>query len=99
MCTRGSLLRFFSFLISTISAQTTVRGTILSTTGDTLAGANIWLIGTYDGATTDAGGRFSFSTNESGSQTLLITCLGFDTFRQVLTLAGGVVDFDCAFVS
>ncbi len=92
MCTRGSLLLFFSFLISTISAQTTVRGTILSTTGDTLAGANIWLIGTYDGATTDAGGRFSFSTNESGSQTLLITCLGFDTFRQVLTLAGGVVD-------
>lgn len=94
MRSRAAVALFFFLLFSGLSAQTitTLRGVVLSAGGDTLAGANIALPGTYDGATSDAGGRFSFQTDASGSQTLLVTYLGFDTFRQALTLAGGVVE-------
>jgi hypothetical protein len=83
---------FCSVLFFGAAAQTTLRGTVFSTNGDTLVGANVWLPGTYDGATTNASGVFSFQTDIVGSQTLLVTCIGFDTFRQVLTLAGGIAE-------
>ncbi|MFN0014323.1 MAG: carboxypeptidase-like regulatory domain-containing protein, partial [Saprospiraceae bacterium] len=93
MRTQGCLALFLSMLFSGLSAQTTtVHGTVTSTTGDTLAGANIWLTGTYDGATTDTNGLFSFQTDARGSQILLVTYLGYDTFRQTLTLAGGIAN-------
>lgn len=68
-----------------------LEGHVLSTRGDTLTGANIWLSGTYDGATTDVAGRFRFQTDAAGPQTLLITYLGYDTFRQVLNLSAGIL--------
>ena len=70
-------------------AQTTIEGSVLNTRGDTLTGANVWLQGTYDGATTGLSGHFVFQTRATGAQTLLITYLGCDTFRQTLTLIGG----------
>ncbi|MBK8968519.1 MAG: TonB-dependent receptor [Lewinellaceae bacterium] len=77
------------FILATAAfTQTTIHGTVCSTKGDTLIGANIWLQGSYDGATSGIDGRFSFQTTATGSQTLLITCLGYDTFRQEITLAG-----------
>jgi vitamin B12 transporter len=69
----------------------TVEGYTCSNRGDTLIGANVWLQGTYDGATSGPNGYFSFQTSETGAQTLLITYLGCDTFRQVLNLSGGTL--------
>ncbi len=82
------------FLITALyaDAQTLLSGHVLSTRGDTLVGANVWLLGTYDGATTDGRGHFSFQTEASGAQMLLITYLGCDTFRQSLTLGGGALN-------
>jgi outer membrane cobalamin receptor len=42
-------------------------------------GSNIYLEGTYDGATSDESGTFSFSTDETGIQTLIISILSFET--------------------
>lgn len=83
-----SFLFLFVF-ISNISAQTTLEGYALSTRGDTLTGANVWIAGTYDGATTGLNGHFQFQTDVRGAQTLLITYLGYDTFRQELNLIAG----------
>lgn len=69
-----------------LSAQTTLEGLALSTRGDTLIGANVWLQGTYDGATTGSSGHFRFTTESRGEQLLLVTYLGCDTFRQLVTL-------------
>ncbi|MEZ4966101.1 MAG: carboxypeptidase-like regulatory domain-containing protein [Saprospiraceae bacterium] len=89
-------MRTFLFLLLLLpaifsSAQTRLEGDVLSTRGDTLFGANIWIVGSYDGATSDLHGSFSFETAAEGAQTLLITYLGCDTFRQALSLNGGLL--------
>ena len=42
-------------------------------------GANVYLDGTYDGATTMENGRFSFITEETGTQILVISFLSYET--------------------
>ena len=60
-------------------AQNQVAGRILDPEGVAVVGANVYLEGTYDGASTNEEGRFAFETTESGTQTLVISMLGFAT--------------------
>ena len=63
----------------TMTAQTTVSGTV--TDGkESLAGVNVFIIGTIDGCLTDSLGRFSFETTQAGELTLRATCLGFEDY-------------------
>ena len=62
-----------------MTAQTTVSGTV--TDGkESLAGVNVFIIGTIDGCLTDSLGRFSFETTQTGELTLRATCLGFEDY-------------------
>ena len=72
------ILIFFSIQLQ---AQTTISGKATDKNGVPIIGANVYLENTYDGATTDSNGKFSFSTNEKGEQTLIATYLGFKTYR------------------
>jgi hypothetical protein len=58
--------------------------------GNPLPGANIFLKGTYDGATSDLEGRFSFSTEEQGSQVLLISYISYETQEKILELSTSI---------
>lgn len=80
-----TLLLFFSLIISSqILAQSSIiSGKVLDTKGVSIAGANVYLEGTYDGSTTDENGDFSFKTSETGSQTLLVSYISFETFTMV----------------
>ena len=74
------LLLPISFLFSTlIIAQTTITGTVINEKNNPITGANVYLEGTYDGASTDANGNFSFETSESGTQSLIISILSFES--------------------
>ncbi|MCB9333656.1 MAG: hypothetical protein H6574_21580 [Lewinellaceae bacterium] len=54
---------FQPFVLATAAfTQTAVQGTVCSTKGDTLIGANVWLQGRFDGATSGVDGQFSFQT-------------------------------------
>lgn len=64
-------------------SQTTVSGKVIDKKGDAIAGANVFLEGTYDGVTTDFDGDFLFTTTSKGNQTLLISYISFDTFKLV----------------
>lgn len=75
-------------------AQTTVKGRVTDASKNPLVGANILLRDTYDGATSDADGNFQFETEETGDQTLQVTCLGFDSVVQKVTLKSGVFEFN-----
>jgi hypothetical protein len=68
------------------SAQATIRGQVNDEDGLTLPGANIMLKGTYDGATTDSAGVFSFKTTDSGRQTLMVSFIGYKTWEQEIDL-------------
>jgi outer membrane receptor for ferrienterochelin and colicin len=84
-----TLLAFIAFFTTLAGgAQTTVSGTVTNAKGQPLAGANVYIDGTYDGATTAADGTFSFETAETGTRTLIITLLAFDDFSQAITLEG-----------
>ena len=87
---------FFVGLSNALTAQTTtLRGRVLDAkTKDPLIGANIYLRDTYDGATSDADGRFSFETEETGLQTLDAKYLGYDSDSQTITLNGGILEKD-----
>ncbi|MBC3757728.1 TonB-dependent receptor [Hyunsoonleella sp. SJ7] len=76
-----------TILISVLSlqlhAQGVINGTVTTTKGLPIKGANIYLEGTYDGSTSDENGTFSFSTSETGTQTLVVSYLSYETFRMV----------------
>ncbi len=76
---------FFLLLFGCIQysiAQTTVSGIVTDTKDVPIMGANVYLEGTYDGASTDENGKFSFETAESGTQTLVISMLSYETYYQ-----------------
>lgn len=70
------------FLSSLVLAQSTVSGTVSDQNGSPIIGANIYLEGTYDGSSSDENGKFSFVTTETGTQTLIVSMLSFETFMQ-----------------
>ena len=68
-------------LISLITqAQTTIFGTVTDVNKQPILGANVYLKGTYDGASTLADGSFSFRTSNTGQQSLVISFVSFETF-------------------
>ena len=49
-----------------------ISGKVVDTKGVSIAGANVYLQGTYDGSTTDENGDFSFKTSEES--TIILVC-------------------------
>ncbi|WP_420322983.1 TonB-dependent receptor [Flagellimonas sp.] len=70
------LIAFLSF--GALFSQTTVSGTVTDAKNNPIVGANVYLEGTYDGASTTENGKFSFETTETGSQTLVVSMLSYD---------------------
>lgn len=74
------LSAIFSVCCITLSfSQTTISGKVLDFKNAAITGANIYLEGTYDGATSDASGSFSFNTREYGEKTLIISMISFES--------------------
>ena len=68
------------FLPSLAQAQTQISGTVAEKNGTPIEGANVYLEGTYDGASSNADGSFNFTTEETGLQTLVISFVAFEPF-------------------
>jgi len=66
------------FSINSFS-QTTISGKVTNKNNNPLVGVNIYIEGTYDGASTDTNGQFSFETQEKGSQTLVASMMSYET--------------------
>ena len=79
MKTLYTLTLFFIAFIS--NAQQIISGTIVDEKSKPVVGANVFVDGTYDGASTDEKGNFSFQTNASGNQILVISFLTFETLK------------------
>lgn len=74
-------------LISLISfqfqAQTEINGKVYNAKNQPIMGANIYIEGTYDGSTSDESGSFSFKTTETGTKTLVVSYVSYETYRMV----------------
>lgn len=76
-----SIITFLvGFLPSLLFSQNIISGTVTDTKNVPISGANVYLDGTYDGASTDDNGKFSFETSEKGQQTLTISYVSFLPF-------------------
>ncbi|MBD0284105.1 MAG: TonB-dependent receptor [Bacteroidota bacterium] len=88
------LLLFILLVAVTGSAQVTISGKVKDTKGTGIPGISVSLKDTYDGATTDSTGIFSFTTLEKGDQTLTASAIGYKAFEQKITLTGTALQTD-----
>ncbi len=62
-------------------AQSTISGTVTDGSNP-IQGANVYLEGTYDGASTAEDGSFTFETTETGTQNLVVSMISYETYMQ-----------------
>ncbi|PKG51401.1 TonB-dependent receptor [Olleya sp. 1-3] len=80
-------LTLLTLIISTLGlSQNTISGTVTDTNNQPVLGANVYLDGTYDGASTLADGSFSFTTTATGQQRLVTSFVSFETLTIVKTV-------------
>ncbi|TAF27060.1 MAG: TonB-dependent receptor [Runella slithyformis] len=87
---------FFFLLFPIIGfAQATVKGKVTDQKGEALPGANIQIEGSYDGASANEKGEYTFKTDEMGEKTLVVSVVGYQTNKQKVLLKAGenTVDF------
>ncbi len=84
-----TLLILLSFLSS--KAQVKVSGKISDTKGKPVGGASISIKNSYDGATADSLGNYSFSTTEKGVQVIEVSIIGYRPFEQTINLSSSPV--------
>lgn len=61
-------------------AQTRIDGKVTDKNGLPIVGANVYLLGTYDGSSTNEEGVFIFNTSETDIQTLVVSYISFGTY-------------------
>lgn len=74
---KGLLLSLAFLLGGCLYGQIRLQGSVKDETGEPLLGVNVYVKGTYDGATTDVDGAFSFSTDKEDSLVLIASFIGF----------------------
>lgn len=85
------LLALFLLLASAsglLAQSTALSGTIRDAAGQALPGVNVFLKGTFDGASTDTLGAFRFDTEQKGAAKLVLSLLGYQAQEVPVTLSG-----------
>jgi len=77
-------------------AQVKITGKITDGKGKPVGGVSITLKDTYDGATTDSLGNFSFTTTEKGKKTLEASIIGYKPFEQELNIEASNITVNIA---
>ena len=80
-------------LILSLTAKTQVKvaGKIIDTRGKPVGGVSITLKGSYDGATSDSAGNFSFLTTETGKKVFEASIIGYRPFEQEISIASAPI--------
>lgn len=87
MRTKNILLFLCCILLTeTVWSQVTISGVVMDQQGLPLVGANVYLADTYDGGSTQINGDFTFSTEKSGSQTLIVSFIGYEELKMDILL-------------
>ena len=89
-------LILYSILMSVVflPAQSIFTGRVSDASGQSIPGANVYLKGSFDGASADANGRFRFETRQTGRQVLVASMIGYKTWETMVELVPGPFDFD-----
>ncbi|WP_053990367.1 TonB-dependent receptor [Mangrovimonas sp. TPBH4] len=75
-----SLLYLLAMLVAgNLFSQHLISGTVVDSKGLPVVGANIYIDGTYDGATSNEEGHFEFETLEVGQVHLIVSYVSYET--------------------
>ena len=69
------------FVTTMLFSQNTISGKVVDEQGKPVSGANIYIEGTYDGDSSSETGDFTFETNTTGKQILVVSFLVFETSK------------------
>lgn len=86
-----TLLSGLSFFLA--YSQTKITG-VVSSKESTLPGASVYLDASYDGASTNDKGEYSFTTSKKGKGILKVTYIGFEAVTKEIDLTGGTLHID-----
>lgn len=89
-----ALIPLFFVLFSLEAYSQSVSGQIKDENGLPLPGANVYIEGTFDGASTDSNGVFMFEFESADSLFLIVEYLGFENERRVIDTNSTTNKFD-----
>jgi vitamin B12 transporter len=72
-------------------AQVTITGVVTDNRSRPIPGVSISIKDSYDGATTDSSGKFSFKTSDKGEQLLMASSVGYRPFEQRIKIESGTL--------
>jgi hypothetical protein len=86
---KKNLLTFLIVMLWCLKSftQTTISGLVTDTKNEPLTGVNISIVGSFDGATTKADGKFLFTISEKDSLILKATYTGFASSEKKIFLS------------
>ncbi len=87
-----ALLIAFILAAGWLPAQTVVSGVVRDSKGHPIRGVSLTVKDSYDGATSDSLGHFSFQSTEKGNHILAVTNIGYNPLEQSITLNGSPLD-------
>jgi vitamin B12 transporter len=87
------IILFFPLILR---GSTIVEGRVTSEKRQALQGANVFLEGTLDGASSDKNGNFRFVTEEIGKYNLLVRMMGYGEFREEVFLEGETIRIEAS---
>lgn len=82
------------FLVFAAKAQTKISGSVRDMKSHIVAGASIQIKGSYDGGVSDSTSHFNFKTFEKGTQTIIVSNIGFKTVEQIIELKGEPIEIN-----
>jgi len=74
------------FTVFQTYGQAKISGKVIDTKGKPLYGVNVFIEGTYDGATSNENGDFSFETTEKGSKMIIASALNYQEQNFPITI-------------
>jgi hypothetical protein len=90
------LFLFFiaSIAVTIVIAQIKIQGQIKDTRNRPVQGVSMSLRDSYDGATSDSTGYFSFRTSEAGKHVITASSIGFNTVEQKIVIGNEQLTID-----
>lgn len=83
------IITIFLLCISGLAVgQTKISGRVTDAAGEAIPGANISIKDSYDGTSSAVDGSFSFTSDEKGTQTLVVSFVGYKSHVQAIELTG-----------
>src|SRR5450631_1867669 len=92
---KSGIVGFALILFSARSySQTQISGKVKDTKGHPVPGASISVKDSFDGATSDSTGNYSFSSSDTGMQTLKVSSVGYRAIEVTLKVVGKSIKMD-----